>query len=69
MRSTTPAPDGTTPREQLHRLAALLDEALAESNALHHRIREIRLHVADLSASLEAGHPVAAVRGTAGFFG
>ena len=65
MRTTMPAPDGAPVREQLHRLEALLDDALAESHALHHRIREIQLHVAELSESVEAGHPVAAVRATA----
>jgi len=65
MRITTPTPDAASPREQLHRLEVLLDEALAESHALHHRIREIQLRVAELTASADAGHPVAAIRGTA----
>jgi hypothetical protein len=61
---TTAAAAGRTYHEQLHQLSVLLDEALADSNALHHRIREIQLRMAELSASLEAGHLVAAVRAT-----
>jgi hypothetical protein len=63
MRTPTASIQTATTRDQLHRLTALLDEALAESNALHHRIREIQLRVAELSASLEAGHPVTVIRG------
>ena len=60
---TTPASlDSGTPRAQFHHLSALLDEALADSNALHHRIREIQLRLAELSASVEAGRLVAVVR-------
>jgi hypothetical protein len=55
---------GRTHHEQLYKLGVLLDEALAESNELHHRIREIQLRMAELSASLEAGRQVAAVRAT-----
>jgi hypothetical protein len=62
MRTAPPLPDGSTPREQLYRLNRLLEQALAESNELHHRIREIQLRIAELSASVEAGHLVAAVR-------
>jgi hypothetical protein len=39
--------------EQLDRLKALLDRALTDSDELHHRIREIQLRVAELSASME----------------
>lgn len=67
MRTTTAAPECAAPREQLHHLGVLLDEALAECHALHHRIREIQLHLAELSASADAGRPVAAVRGNAPF--
>jgi hypothetical protein len=67
MGTTTPAADSVSTREKLHRLEVLLDEALAESNALHHRIREIQLHVAELKASVDAGHPVAAIHGTVVF--
>jgi hypothetical protein len=64
MRITTAASDSATDREQLYQLSMLLDEALAESNALHHRIREIQLCLAELSASTAAGHPVAVIRAT-----
>jgi hypothetical protein len=64
MRTPTASIQTATTRDQLYRLTALLDEALAESNALHHRIREIQLRVAELSASLEAGHPAIVLRGT-----
>ena len=64
MRIATASNQDARAREQLYRLSALLDEALAESNALHHRIREIQLRIAELSASIEAGHPVSVVRGT-----
>jgi uncharacterized protein YggE len=39
--------------EQLDRLKTLLDRALSDSDELHHRIREIQLRVAELSASME----------------
>jgi hypothetical protein len=39
--------------EQLDRLKSLLDRALTDSDELHHRIREIQLRVAELSASME----------------
>jgi len=64
MRIPASSNQDATARDQLYRLTALLDEALAESNALHHRIREIQLRIAELSASIEAGHPVSVVRGT-----
>ena len=64
MRTPTASIQTATTRDQLYRLTALLDEALADSNALHHRIREIQLRIAELSASIEAGRPVAVVRGT-----
>jgi hypothetical protein len=41
MRVTTAASDNTTHREQLYQMSMLLDEPPGESNALHHRIREI----------------------------
>jgi hypothetical protein len=64
MRIATASNHNPTARDQLYRLTALLDEALAESNALHHRIREIQLRIAELSASIEAGHPVSVIRGS-----
>jgi hypothetical protein len=64
MRTTTATHDGGTPHDQLHVLSRLLEDALAESNELHHRIREIQLRVAELSASIEAGRRVAVVRAT-----
>ena len=69
MRTTAPVPDRESTREQLHQLEVLLDEALAESHALHHRIREIQLRVAEMSASADTGRRVAAVRGTAAVVG
>ena len=51
--------------EQLHRLSLLLEQALLESNELHHRIREIQLRIAELSATEETGRPVAIVRAMA----
>jgi flagellar motility protein MotE (MotC chaperone) len=42
-------------REQLYALRMLLEEALHDSNELHHRIREIQLRVAQLSAWIERG--------------
>ena len=62
MRIATASSRDASARDQLYRLTALLDEALAESNALHHRIREIQLRITELSASIEAGHPVSVVR-------
>lgn len=64
MRIATASNQNPTARDQLYRLTALLDEALAESHALHHRIREIQLRIAELSASIEAGHPVSVIRGS-----
>ena len=64
MRPTTASLDGGTPRGQFYQLGILLDEALAESNALHHRIREIQLRMAELSATVEAGRDVTVVRAT-----
>jgi hypothetical protein len=51
--------------EELHRLSILLEQALLESNELHHRIREIQLRVAELSAAEQQGRPVAVVSPTA----
>jgi hypothetical protein len=51
--------------EQLHRLSVLLEQALLESNELHHRIREIQLRIAELCATEETGRPVAIVRAMA----
>jgi hypothetical protein len=62
MRIATASSQDASARDQLYRLTALLDEALAESQVLHHRIREIQLRVTELSASIEAGHPVSVVR-------
>ena len=62
MGSKTPLQGGRTPQEQLFFLSRLLEQALMDSNELHHRIREIQLRVAELSASLETGRLVAAVR-------
>lgn len=62
MRFAPSSPDGVTPHDQLYRLGRLLEQALAESNDLHHRIREIQLRLAELSASVEAGRVVVAVR-------
>jgi hypothetical protein len=59
---TTASSDVCTPRRQLHVLSVMLEEALTESNALHHRIREIQLRIAELSASIEAGRVVSVVR-------
>ena len=64
MRTSPASFDSGTPRGQLYQLSTLLEEALAESNALHHRIREIQLRIAELSASAEAGRLVAVVRAT-----
>jgi hypothetical protein len=64
MRTSTASLDSGTLRGQLYQLSTLLEEALAESNALHHRIREIQLRIAELSASAEAGRLVAVVRAT-----
>ena len=45
MRTLTVSPDAHR-AEQLHRLSLLLEQALLESNELHHRIREIQLRIA-----------------------
>ena len=42
-------------REQLYALRMLIEEALHDSNELHHRIREIQLRVAQLTAWVERG--------------
>ena len=56
----------SSPRvEELHRLSVLLEQALLETNELHHRIREIQLRVAQLAAAEQQGHPVAVVSPTA----
>ena len=65
MRTLSAAAEGQSRVEQLYRLGLLLEEALLESNELHHRIREIQLRVAELSAAEEKGHPVAVVRAMA----
>jgi hypothetical protein len=62
MRIATASSQDATARDQFDRLTALVEEALAESNALHHRIRESQLRITELSASIEAGHPVSVVR-------
>jgi hypothetical protein len=55
MGSANPLQGGRSPQEQLYSLGRLLEQALMDSNELHHRIREIQLRVAELSASLESG--------------
>ena len=65
MRTTSASPEAQSRVEQLYRLSILLEQALLESNELHHRIREIQLRVAELSATEENGRPVAVVRATA----
>jgi hypothetical protein len=65
MRTFPASPDGQTKVEELCRLSVLLEQALLESNELHHRIREIQLRVAALSAAEQKGHPVALVSPTA----
>jgi hypothetical protein len=64
MRTVTVSP-GAQRAEQLHRLSVLLEQALLESNELHHRIREIQLRIAELCATEETGRPVAIVRAMA----
>ena len=65
MRTLSASPDGQSRVEELYRLSILLEQALLESNELHHRIREIQLRVAELSASEQKGRPVAVVRAMA----
>jgi hypothetical protein len=65
MRGSSTSLDSTKQLEQFHRLQGLLEQALSDSNELHHRIREIQLRVAELSASVEKGRMVAAVEATA----
>lgn len=65
MRTLSATQESRSRVEQLHRLSVLLEQALIESNELHHRIREIQLRVAELSAAEEKGHPVAFVRAMA----
>ena len=65
MRTLSATAEGQSRVEQLYRLGILLEQALRESNELHHRIREIQLRVAELSAGEEKGHPVAVVRAMA----
>ena len=61
----TGSPAGQARVEELYRLSILLEQALLESNELHHRIREIQLRVAELSATEKKGRPVAVVRAMA----
>jgi hypothetical protein len=56
--------ESASEREQLYHLRVLVEQALSDSNELHHRIREIQLRLLELSASVEKGRTVAAVRGT-----
>jgi hypothetical protein len=65
MRRPSASTEGLTRAEQLYRLSVLVEQALLESNELHHRIREIQLRIAELSASEEKGRPVAVVRAMA----
>jgi hypothetical protein len=65
MRTFPASPEGQTRVEELYRLSILLEQALLESNELHHRIREIQLRVAALSAAEQKGHAVAVVSPTA----
>lgn len=65
MRAFSASAEGQTRAEQLYRLGILLEQALLESNELHHRIREIQLRIAEMSATEEKGRPVAVVRATA----
>lgn len=65
MRRYTVSPESQSRAEQLYRLSILLEQALAESNELHHRIREIQLRIAELTATEENGRPVAVVRAMA----
>ncbi len=55
MAATGEPSDREKQREQLYALRLLIEEALRESNELHHRIREIQLRVAQLSAWMERG--------------
>ena len=64
MRIPASSNEDATARDQLYRLTARRDEALAASTARHHRSRESPLRMAERSASIEAGHPVSVVRGT-----
>ncbi len=64
MRTMSSLPEGHHRAEQLYRLGILLEEALLESNELHHRIREIQLRIAELTATEQKGRPVAVVRAT-----
>ena len=65
MRPMSAPTEGHSTLDQLHRLSVLLEQALLETNELHHRIREIQLRVAELSAAEEKGRPVAVVRAMA----
>jgi hypothetical protein len=65
MRTFPASSTGQARVEELHRLGILLEQALLESNDLHHRIREIQLRVAELTAAEQKGHPVAMVSPTA----
>jgi hypothetical protein len=65
MRTLSASPDGQSRVEQLYRLSILLEQALLESNELHHQIREIQLRVAELSEAEEKGHPVGVLSATA----
>lgn len=64
MRTFPASAEGQTRVEELYRLSILLEQALLETNELHHRIREIQLRVAELSAAEQKGHPVAVVSAT-----
>jgi hypothetical protein len=55
MQTSRDSTDRDKQREQLYALRMLLEEALRDSNELHHRIREIQLRVAQLSAWVERG--------------
>ena len=59
------SPEVQSRAEQLYRLSILLEQALLESNELHHRIREIQLRVAELSAAEEKGRAVGVLSATA----
>ena len=65
MRTLSVSPEGHSRVEELYRLSILLEQALLESNELHHRIREIQLRVAELIASEAKGRPAAVVRAMA----
>jgi hypothetical protein len=62
MRTVAATPTCDEQIERLHQLSGLLEQALRDTNELHHRIREIQLRVAELSASIEAGRSVSVVR-------